>query len=95
MFNKCKDSSRQKYRKELTPNITFQPNKIFVRNDLFERIIKSCKITNLEFLKLKEKLALCFYDVSDEQEFILTSEEKSMSNQEKITQLRMSQLKNK
>ena len=80
MFNKCKDSSRQKYRKELTPNITFQPNKIFVRNDLFERIIKSCKITNLEFLKLKEKLALCFYDVSDEQEFILTSEEKSMSN---------------
>ena len=95
MFNKCKDSSRQKYRKELTPNITFQPNKIFLRNNLYKGIIKSCKITNLEFLKLKEKLALCFYDVSDEQEFILTSEEKSMSNQEKITQLRMSQLKNK
>ena len=80
MFNKCKDSSRQKYRKELTPNITFQPNKIFLRNNLYEGIIKSCKKTNLEFLKLKEKLALCFYDVSDEQEFILTSEEKSMSN---------------
>ena len=80
MFNKCKDSSRQKYRKELTPNITFQPNKIFLRNNLYEGIIKSCKITNLEFLKLKEKLALCFYDVSDEQEFISTSEEKSMSN---------------
>ena len=30
IFDKCKDSSRQKYRKELTPNITFQPNKIFV-----------------------------------------------------------------
>ena len=80
MFNKCKDSLRQKYRKELTPNITFQPNKIFLRNNLYEGIIKSCKKTNLEFLKLKEKLALCFYDVSDEQEFILTSEEKSMSN---------------
>ena len=40
------DSSRQKYRKELTPNITFQPNKIFVRNDLFEKVIKSCKATN-------------------------------------------------
>ena len=40
IFNKCKDSSTQKYRKELTPNITFQPNKIFVRNDLFEKIIK-------------------------------------------------------
>ena len=43
------------YRKQLTPNITFQPNKIFVRNDLFEKIIKSCKATNLEFLKLKKK----------------------------------------
>ena len=63
---------RQKYRKELTPNITFQPNKIFVRNDLFEKIIKSCKTTNFDFLKLKEKLGLCFYD---EQEFISTSEE--------------------
>ena len=67
---------RQKYRKELTPNITFQPNKIFVRNDLFEKIIKSCKTTNLEFLKLKEKLGLCLYEViCDEQEFISTSEE--------------------
>ena len=51
IFNKCKNSSRQKYRKELTPNITFQPNKIFVRNYLFEKIIKSCKAINLEFLK--------------------------------------------
>ena len=47
-----KNLSTQKYRKELTPNITFQPNKVFVRNDLFEKIIKSCKATNLEFLKL-------------------------------------------
>ena len=77
IFDKCKDSSRQKYRKELTPNITFQPNKIFVRNDLFEKIIKSCKATNLEFLKLKEKLGLCLYkDICDEQELILMSEEK-------------------
>ena len=53
IFNKCKGSSRQKYREELTPNITFQLNKIFVRNDLFEKRIKSCKATNLELLKLK------------------------------------------
>ena len=67
---------RVKNRKELTPNITFQPNKIFVRNDLFERIIKSCKTTNLEFLKLKEKLGLCLYeDICDEQELISMSEE--------------------
>ena len=76
IFDKCKDSSSQKYRKELTPNITFQPNKIFVRNDLFEKIIKSCKATNLEFLKLKEKLGLCLYeDICDEQELISMSEE--------------------
>ena len=76
IFDKCKDSSRQKYRKELTPNITFQPNKTFVRNNLFEEIIKSCKTTNLEFLKLKEKLVLCLYEViCDEQEFISTSKE--------------------
>ena len=76
IFNKCKDSSRQKYRKELTPSITFQPNNIFVRNDLFEKIIKSCKSTNLDFLKLKEKIGLCLYEeVCDEKEFILMSEE--------------------
>ena len=45
IFDKYKDLSTQKYRKELTPNITFQSNKIFVRNDLFEKIIKSCKTT--------------------------------------------------
>ena len=40
IFDKCKNSLRQKYRKELTRDITFQPNKIFVRNVLFEKIIK-------------------------------------------------------
>ena len=47
IFDKCKDTSTQKHRKELTSNITFQLNKIFVRNVLFEKIIKSCKATNL------------------------------------------------
>ena len=66
----------QKYRKQLTPDITFQPNKIFVTNDLFEKAIKSCKTTNLEFLKPKEKLGLCLYeDICDEQELISMSEE--------------------
>ena len=55
IFDKYKDLLTQKYRKESTPNITFQPNKIFLRNDLFEKIIKSCKATNLKFLKLKRK----------------------------------------
>ena len=63
IFDKYKDLSTQKYRKELTPNFTFQPNKIFVRNDSFKKIIKSCKATDLEFLK-----------ICDEKEFILMSE---------------------
>ena len=67
IFDNCKDSSRQKYRKELTANITFQSNKIFVWNDLFEKLIKTCKTTNLEFLILKKNLGLCLYD---KQEFI-------------------------
>ena len=41
-----------------------------------KKIIKSCKATNLEFLKLKEKLGLCTYgDICDEQELTSMSEE--------------------
>ena len=54
IFDKYKDLSTEKYRKELTPNIKFQPNKVFVGNDLFEKVIKSCKTTSLEFLNLKK-----------------------------------------
>ena len=75
IFNKYGNSSNLKYRKELTPNIQFQPDRIFVRNDIFERIIKSCKATNVEFLMIKEKLGFCPYGViCDEQEFILMPE---------------------
>ena len=59
----------------MTPDIQFQPDRIFIRNDLIERIIKSCKATNAEFVKIKEKLGLCLYVViCDEQEFILMPE---------------------
>ena len=76
VFDKYKDLSTQEYRKELTPNIKFQPNKIFVRNNLFEKVIKGCKSTNLEFLKLKEKLGLFLSkDICDDQELILMSKE--------------------
>ena len=56
VFNKYGNSSTLKCSRELTPNIQFQPDRIFVRNDLFEGIIKSCKATNVEFLMIKEKL---------------------------------------
>ena len=89
IFYKYKDSSTQKYRKELKPNITFQPNKIFVRNNLYEKIIKSCKATNFEFLKLKEKLGLCLYEeICDEQEFILISEKSFLQHDVENKQLK-------
>ena len=53
------NASTLKYRKELMPDIKFQVARIFVRNDLFEKLIKSCKATNAEFLMLKGKLAIC------------------------------------
>ena len=60
--------------------------KIFVRNNLFEKIIKSCEATTLEFLKLKEKLGLSLYeDICDEQELISMSEE-SFIEEKIITQ---------
>ena len=62
IFNKHGNSSTLKYRRELTPNIKFQADRIFVRNDLFEQVIKSCKATNIEFLMLKEKLGICPYE---------------------------------
>ena len=62
IFNKHGNKSTLKYRKELTPNIKFQADRIFVRNDLFEQVIKSCKATNKEFLMLKEKLGICLYE---------------------------------
>ena len=63
IFNKYGNSSILKYRKELSSNIQFQSDRIFARNDLFEKIIKSCKTTNVEFMMLKEKLGVCPYEV--------------------------------
>ena len=51
-----------KYRREITPDIKIQTDKIFVRNDLFEQAIKSCKATNIEFTMLKKKLGICLYE---------------------------------
>ena len=62
IFNKHGNKSTLKYRREITPDIKVQADKIFVRNDLFEHVIKSCKATNKEFLMLKEKLGICLYE---------------------------------
>ena len=71
IFNNQGNASTIKYRKELTPNIKFQPDRIFIRNDFFEQIIKSSKATNLEFLMLKEKLGICPYEENYYEEEII------------------------
>ena len=58
MFNKHGNKSSLKYRREITPNIKFQTDRIFVTNDLFEQVIKSGNATNTEFLIFKEKLGI-------------------------------------
>ena len=60
IFNK--HGNKSTYGREITPDIKVQTDKIFVRNDLFEQVIKSCKATNKEFLMLKEKLGICLYE---------------------------------
>ena len=71
MFNKHDNKSTLKDRKELTSNIKFQADRIFVRNDLFEKIIKRCKATNTEFLMFKEKLGICPYEENYYEEEII------------------------
>ena len=50
IFNKHGNKSTLKYRREITPDIKAQAHKIFVRNDLSEQVIKSCKATNKEWI---------------------------------------------
>ena len=51
-----------KYREEIKPDIKVRADKIFVRNDLFEQIIKSCKANNKECLLIKKKSLECLYE---------------------------------
>ena len=62
IFNKLGNKSTLKYGRELTPNIKFQADRILVRNDLFEQVIKSCKAINTEFLMFKENHGICLYE---------------------------------
>ena len=57
IFDKC-DTEKQKYRQELTPNAEYQRCRVFVRNDLVERKIKSCRKSSKRFLEFKKKLGL-------------------------------------
>ena len=74
-----------KYRRELTPNIKFQADRIFVRNDLFEQAIESCKATNTKFLMFKEKLSICLYEENYyEEEIIQIQDEEPIEEISKV-----------
>ena len=53
IFDKC-DSEKQKYRQELTSNAKYQRCRVFVRNDLAERKIKSHRKSSKRFLEFKK-----------------------------------------
>ena len=57
IFNKQGNVSTLKYRRELTPNIKFWSDRIFIRNDLFEQIIKIAKQLMQSLQCLKKSLA--------------------------------------
>ena len=72
IFNKYGNLSTLKYRNNTKYSVSTW---IFVRNDLFGKILKSYKAINAEFLMLKEKLGLYPYEVIyGEQDFTLISE---------------------
>ena len=57
IFDKC-DLEKQNYRQESTPNAEYQQCRMFVRNDLVERKIKSCRTSTKKNLEFKKKLGL-------------------------------------
>ena len=71
----------------MTPDIKFQPDRIFVRNDLFERIIKSCKATNAEFTMPKEKLRICVDEENCYEEEIIKIQDNIEESDEKLTEI--------
>ena len=86
IFNKHGDKSTLKYKRELTPNIKGQADKIFVRNDLFEQVIKICKVTNAEFIMLKEKPGICLYEESYYEEGVMKiQDEKTIKEISKVS----------
>ena len=87
IFNKQGNSSTLKYRRELTPNIKFQPYRIFVRNNLFEKIIKSCKATNVEFTMLNEKLGICLYEENYYEEKLIKIQDDMEESDEELIEI--------
>ena len=72
IFDRC-DPKKQKNRHELIPNNIFQLSRVFVRNDLPERKIKSSRLASKQFLDLKEKLVLDPCKINFEEQDIISA----------------------
>ena len=72
IFDKC-DPEKRKYRHELMSNTEFQPCRRFVRNDLVERKIKSCRKSSKKFQNSKEKLGLDPDVVTCDEQYIISA----------------------
>ena len=72
VFYKC-DQEKQKYRQELTPNVKYQPCRVFVRKDLVEKKFKSCRKSSKRFLEFKQKLGLDPYVVTCHEQDIINT----------------------
>ena len=72
IFDKC-NPEKQKYRQELTPNEQYQRCRVFVRNDLVERKIKSCRKSSKIFLEFQKKLGLDLNVVTCDKQDIISA----------------------
>ena len=59
--------------KELMPNTKFQQYRVFVRNDLVEKKIKSCRKSSKRFLEFKKKLGLDPHVVTCDKQDIISA----------------------
>ena len=84
-FDKC-DPEKQKYRQEVTPNAEYQQCRVFVRNDLVERKIKSCRKSSKVFLEFKKKLGLDINSVTCEEQDIISTLQTTFEGEIIITQ---------
>ena len=85
IFDKC-DPEKQKYRQELTPNAKYQRCRVFLRNDLVERKIKSCRKSSKIFLEFKKKLGLDINSVTCNEQDIISTLQTTFEGEIIITQ---------
>ena len=57
IFDKC-DPEKQRYGQKITPKAEYQQCRVFVRNDLVERKIKSCRKSSKRFLQFKKRVRI-------------------------------------